>query len=283
MLWVGCISKGSPVYVGCISRGTASPLLAPPELLASVAARSCAASKASCRALLPVLLGDLTSLLDGGNVGDLQSLLGGGNGGGGADDGGEGGGVGCALGLKLGSAKSKSGQSMGVDGMPRVATPLPRTNSRLCEAAGRITSCSTRSPSRAVPSTATTRSPSRSRPLRAAAPPGVSSVITLDLLRPIPKPLAQPDSCTSVPSALLREWDEPLGAGAVGVTEVRGLCIPTHPVGDTLQVPLLEGGDAPPGNGLSGGLCGEARSSGPNCTNFVRLCAVPSAPSFAAC
>ena len=132
MLWVGCISKGSPVYVGCISRGTASPLLAPPELLASVAARSCAASKASCRALLPVLLGDLTSLLDGGNVGDLQSLLGGGNGGGGADDGGEGGGVGCALGLKLGSAKSKSGQSMGVDGMPRVATPLPLVPTRDC-------------------------------------------------------------------------------------------------------------------------------------------------------
>ena len=192
--------------------------------------------------------------------------------------------MGCALGLKLGSAKCSSGQSMGVDGMPRVATPLPRTSSRLCEAAGRITSRSTRSPSRAVPSTATTRSPSRSRPLRAAAPPGVSSVITLDLLRPIPKPLAQSDSCTSVPSALLREWDEPLGAGAVGVTEVRGLCVPTRPVGDTLQVPLLEAGDAPPGNGLSGGLCGgEAWSSGPNCTDFVRLCAVPSAPSFAAC
>ena len=271
------------MYVGCISRGTASPLLAPPELLASVAARSCAASKASCRALLPVLLGDLTSLLDGGNVGDLQSLLGGGNGGGGADDGGEGRRGLCAwTQVRVGEVQIRPvhGCRWHATGGYAIAS---RTNSRLCEAAGRITSCSTRSPSRAVPSTATTRSPSRSRPLRAAAPPGVSSVITLDLLRPIPKPLAQPDSCTSVPSALLREWDEPLGAGAVGVTEVRGLCIPTHPVGDTLQVPLLEGGDAPPGNGLSGGLCGEARSSGPNCTNFVRLCAVPSAPSFAAC
>ena len=89
-------------------------------------------------------------------------------------------------------------------------------------------------------------------------------------------PSAQSDSCTRVRS-VLREWDEPPGAGAVGDTDARGLCTSAHPAGDTLQVPLLEAGDAPPGDSLPGDFSGEGGSSRPDCANLARLCTVPSA------
>jgi hypothetical protein len=89
-------------------------------------------------------------------------------------------------------------------------------------------------------------------------------------------PSAQSDSCTRVRS-VLREWDEPPGAGAVDDTDARGLCTSARPVGDTLQVPLLEAGDAPPGDSLPGDFSGEGGSSRPDCANLARLCTVPSA------